>query len=497
MKKKYSLGIDVGSTFTDGVLVDGEGNIITFHKVPTSASITQSIEDLLNQGKFPLTQVTSVRISTTHGLNALLQGKPLHKVGILRLMGHQPDLIPVGIGWPDYLKQAVIVGEATIKGGSECDGRPIIPLDPEELLQKSMTLVEQGAKSLAIVGVFSPLYQEQEQKAHQFLKQYFPDIALASSHECGGIGILERENATILNLALQAALTSAFQDCSWMLKQRGYHQLPFWIHNQGGLMTIDEVQSCPLKTIASGPSNSLLGGGKLAGLHDCVVIDIGGTSTDAGVVKKGFLRLRHHGFTIAGVRIGSVSSDVVSISLGGGSVIQGRTLTTESIGKQLFEEDRPLTLTDAAICAGFLQIPQFPVQKMSVKTAQDIVKQAANQVTKLYQNLDPERKYPCVLVGGGSNLLKDSLPFTQVPMGAPVANAYGAALAERTHTWCGTLTLEEREKILNQETTRMLEEARDLGIQNPRLVTLNIIPYHYIPGSKARVLIQVAGLWNG
>jgi N-methylhydantoinase A/oxoprolinase/acetone carboxylase beta subunit len=342
----------------------------------------------------------------------------------------------------------------------------------------------------------SPLYPEHEDVVRQFLAQHLPALPVAASYECGGIGILERENATILNLALRAALASAFKDCSVMLQQRGYRELPFWIHNQGGLMTIDEVQACPLKTIAAGPSNSLLGGAKLAALKDCVVIDVGGTSTDAGMVKGGFLTLRHHGFTIAGVRIGSASSDIASIPLGGGTVVEGGLLTRNSVAKLLFTKGRPATLTDAAICAGALQIPEFPLHPMPIAQAQAVLKEAAAQVQGLYEGLDPDQKYPCVLVGGGSCLFKGFLPHMLVPNGASVANAYGAALAERTHTWCGVIALEEREESLQQAVARTFNEALEGGIFDPRLVNLDVTPYHYIPGSKARVLVQVAGRWG-
>ena len=315
------LGIDVGGTYTDGVIVNTQGKILDLKKIPTQKSISESLELLVQSfSEESRKSITSVHIGTTHGLNALLQGTPLFKVGVLRLMGHKPDLLPIGLDWPSYLKTAVLAGEVSVNGGMECDGRPITGLNSQEILKSAQTLIQKGAESIAVVGVFSPLYANQEIEAVKILEGML-NVPVGRSAPLGGLGIIERENATILNLSLQKSLKQAFCDCEKIFKEQFIFAPIYWVHNQGALLTTKEVMAYPLKTLAAGPINSLMGGARLAKHKNCVVLDIGGTSTDGGVVEAGFVRLRHDALQIAGVDVGSFSSDIKTINLGGGSIV--------------------------------------------------------------------------------------------------------------------------------------------------------------------------------
>ena len=137
------IGVDIGGTHTDAVVVEN-GKILHFKKVvttdPLEEGFYEAIKDFLH---LPIKQV---QVGTTHATNALLEGRDLYKVGVVRLAGHQPLLQPQGV----LLE--------TVGGGFEFNGRPITPFDRQEVIRAIERLVEKGAESIAIVGSFSPLF---------------------------------------------------------------------------------------------------------------------------------------------------------------------------------------------------------------------------------------------------------------------------------------------------------------------------------------------------
>lgn len=494
--RTVTLGIDVGGTYTDGLIVDPQGQILDVQKVPTQRSISESL-DLLAQCFSPALrkQITSIHIGTTHGLNALLQGTPLLKVGVIRLMGHKPDLLPCALGWPPYLKNAVFAGEVTVNGGMECDGRPITELNPQEILQAAETLIAKGAEAIGVVGSFSPLYGGQEEEAVALLKQKFT-IPIGKSAPFGGLGIIERENAAILNLSLYKSLGNAFKECEQIFKDNLISASVYWVHDLGGLLTTQEVIQHPIRTLASGPVNALMGGARLAGYKNCVVLDVGGTSTDGGIIEKGFIRFRHEPLQIAGVDIGCIRSDVRAINLGGGTIVNPKTdlsLQDQSVGSKIWDDSRPLTLTDAALLEGVLDIEDFEVHYLSKEISSKALKEACQKISLFFELLDPRKMYPRVIVGGGACLFKNLLKDVFIPEKANVANAYGAAMAQKGYFFEKIIDLTHKEKALEDVKAEAEEKARSVGFVNPQVIHMNLIPYHYLPGARAHVLIQMVG----
>lgn len=104
------------------------------------------------------------------------------------------------------------------------------------------------------------------------------------------MGFIERENSTILNAALKKVMTEVFSGLTATASEFGL-ACPFWItQNNGSILTSTQAIKYPVLTIAADPTNSFIGGRKLTQLKDAIVIDIGGTSTDIGIIRKGFPR---------------------------------------------------------------------------------------------------------------------------------------------------------------------------------------------------------------
>ena len=190
--------------------------------------------------------------------------------------------------------------------------------------------------------MFSPVTAEMEQRAADILAEEVPGIRLSLSHEIGRIGFLERENATVMNACLvdlAFAVVSSFRRALQELKI----EAPFFIsQNDGTLMAPEHVERYPVLTFASGPTNSMRGAALLAGLKEAMVVDIGGTTSDVGMLMRGFPREAAVSVDIGGVRTNFRMPDVLAIGLGGGSLVRddGARIGPDSVGYELTSRRR-------------------------------------------------------------------------------------------------------------------------------------------------------------
>ena len=208
------IGIDVGGTNTDIVLIDDQNQIAYMKKIQTSFSVEESIllgiQLLLQELKILPEQISEVSIGTTHALNALLSGEGLLPTGLIRIASNRPRL-SLAAGIPKRLQEAFIVGGALISGGFECDGRTLAPFSEDELLLAVDQLLMKNAKGIALVSTFGSLYPEHEIRAEEIIKKYYgSSLFLTKSHIFGGIGFVDRENAALINTALFSPITVGF-----------------------------------------------------------------------------------------------------------------------------------------------------------------------------------------------------------------------------------------------------------------------------------------------
>jgi N-methylhydantoinase A/oxoprolinase/acetone carboxylase beta subunit len=367
-----------------------------------------------------------------------------------------------------------------------------------------------GVESIAIIGVFSPLNGSQEHEVaclvYEIAGTHFP---VSLSHEMGGIGFIERENSTILNASLKRVMRQGFHCLKTAAEEMGITGRLMITQNDGSLIDIEHAIECPVLTISAGPTNSFIGGARLAGKDSAIIVDIGGTSTDVGLVSKGFPMRSINTSNIGGVLLNFPMPDVLSIALGGGSVIvledEHMTIGSRSVAKTLNTEalsfgGSQLTLTDIALVLGHLKIPRTDAKAVCItqRMGECIFEQVRDKIGQLVFKMRGEEKdLPVILVGGGSALLPAFLLGSdyQVPPHFDVANAYGAALAEISGTVDAVVSLQRREEVLEELYERARQKAIDQGA-NPttlRLVDQQIIPYSYIPNQMARVIVRYSG----
>ena len=199
------IGIDVGGTNTDAVLID-DGKVVGAVKAPTTADVTTGILDALARlaatGVLRGRKINAVMIGTTHFINAVVQRKHLSKVAALRIGLPSGASLPPFCDWPADLADLARGGVWMVEGGHEFDGRPFMPLDTAAIVQAAKAMKAQRLTAVSISSVFSPLDSSHEREAAALIAKEHPGAVITCSSDLGRIGLLERENASLLNAAL-------------------------------------------------------------------------------------------------------------------------------------------------------------------------------------------------------------------------------------------------------------------------------------------------------
>jgi N-methylhydantoinase A/oxoprolinase/acetone carboxylase beta subunit len=446
-----------------------------------------------------------VMLGTTHATNAVLERRNLRRVAVLRLAAPATTAVRPLLAWPDDLRDAVSAGESIVGGGIEVDGRELAPLD-EDAVRRFCTVVARTADGVAITGMFSPASPEQELRARELVLAELGDVHVSLSHEVGALGLIERENATVLNAALVAVADDVARALDAALAAHGLDATVLFAQNDGTLMALDYAVRNPVLTIGSGPANSLRGAAFLSGLGDALVADVGGTSTDIGVLVSGFPRESSAAVEIGGIRTNFRMPDIVAIAVGGGTIVaaegDGVRVGPQSVGYTLAERalvfggDVP-TLTDAAVAAGRARVGDRvpaadgagPDLGRALAGAEELIAGAVDRAKT--QRGDA----PLIAVGGGSFLVPDALPgVSEVvrPEHYDVANAIGAAIAQVGGRWDEVVRIDrERERVIGEACERARRRAIAAGADADRvdIVEVEEIPlaYHTEPSVRLRV----------
>ena len=433
---KLVAGIDVGGTNTDAVLVDG-GQIIAWAKVPTTQDVYSGIVGAL--ARIPDASVaTRVHIGTTAFTNALIERRELASVAAIRAGKPVSESLPPMTDWPDDLQAAVRNRSYFISGGREYDGRAISQLDRHEVRLIARELAQAAITQVAVTSVFGTSYPDDEVRVAEWMAAENPALQFSLSHRIGRFGILERENAALLNAMLRPLATrtvAAYRSA-----------IPgnlFISQNDGTVMVGTRAVEAPIFTVASGPTNSLRGAAILGVSHEAIVLDVGGTTTDVGVLHLGYPQAAGLDLTVAGVRTNFRMPDLISVGIGGGSLVDAESgnVGPRSVGFRITERalvfgGDTLTLTDIAVAARRIDLGDYNrVAHIGAGTIARVDDYLRKRLGRLLENYDRAgRHLPIVLVGGGAllieHLLRELGRDVIRPAHSDVANAYGAAMAQ-------------------------------------------------------------------
>ena len=437
------IGIDVGGTHTDAVLIDGE-EVVDSTKVATTPDIASGLGCALDQlvDREIGDSLQLLAIGTTQFTNAIVERAGLSPVAAVRLCAPAGRGLVPRMGWPQDIAAATDGGAYVLAGGSLADGRPVSPVKADEFDQLVGELLASGTQQVAIAAAYAHLFPEVEKTFAGRLQRAIPSVSITQSHELGGLGLVERENAAILNAALRPLALRVCAGLADIVKSKGINCPLFVSKNDGTLAPLQSVQRFPALTFSSGPTNSIRGAGCLTGLRDAVVVDVGGTTTDIGVLSGGLPRMSHRIAEVGGVRTNFQMPDVVPLAVGGGSIVnlEEGTVGPRSVGHRLMTESRiagggTLTLTDLAVALGRMNLGKSAgLAELDLNRVRQIDAQVSAAVTRAAEPMLPGTgSMPIVLVGGGAALLgPEAMAGHEVrrPAHAGVANALGASQAE-------------------------------------------------------------------
>ncbi|MGI6109328.1 MAG: hydantoinase/oxoprolinase N-terminal domain-containing protein [Eubacteriaceae bacterium] len=516
----YKLGIDVGGTNTDAVLIDEDLNVVSEIKYPTSEDIYDGIlgavRTILKQYGIDRTQISQAMLGTTQCTNAIVERRHLAPVGILRIGAPATTGIQPMVDWADDIRK-IAVGSTIIRGGFEYDGKEIAPFDADAARTFFEDMKKQGVRSIAISCVFSTVRDDHEKEAARICREVMgEDVHISISSEIGSMGLIERENATILNAALYQVAERFTEGFARSLADEGITGADIYLsQNDGTLMTMAHARRYPILTVACGPTNSIRGASYLSKLKNAVVIDVGGTTTDLGVIQNGFPRESSVAVTIGGVRTNFRMPDVVSIGLGGGSIVREHpdgsvTVGPDSVGYKITEKAMVfggdiMTATDIAVRLGMAGVGD-PAR------VADIPQQLANKAMAAIRELTEDSldtmkvsnaDIDVVLVGGGSIILPEHLAGAAAvikPEHFGCANAIGSAISKVSGTSEQLIDYDQipREQALEQARAEAVEIAVRAGAirETVEIIDVEDVPLAYYAGNTNRVKIKAAGDLN-
>jgi N-methylhydantoinase A/oxoprolinase/acetone carboxylase beta subunit len=436
-----------------------------------------------------------------------VQRRDLIRVAAIRIALPASASLEPMINWPKDLRDTVDPMIFMVEGGHEYDGRAFMPLDEKAVREAAMRIRDAGIRSVGISALFSPLTSEHERRAGEIVAEICPEATVTLSHTLGRIGLLERENVTLLNACLVELgrhTTAAFRRA---LADAGL-DVPFYLtQNDGTVMLAEVAAAFPVYSFASGPTNSMRGAAFLTGLDDAMVVDVGGTTSDIGCLVHGFPREANNVVEIGGVRTLFRMPDLLSLGLGGGTMINPDPLTVgpRSVGFRLPEKalvfgGDTLTTSDVGVAAGLIDIgDRSRVAHLSPAFVDGVLARIAAMLEEGIDRMKTQASDATLIaVGGGAFLVPEKLAGCGTVLrveNAAVANAVGAAIAQVSGEVDQVFSGLGRDQAMD-EAKRLAEDKAVAGgadRSSLKLVDVEDLPLAYLPGNSIRVRARVIG----
>jgi N-methylhydantoinase A/oxoprolinase/acetone carboxylase beta subunit len=417
--------------------------------------------------------------------------------------------LPPMVDWPDDLAQVLGRHTYLCHGGHEFDGREISPLDPDEIRAVAKEISGKKITAIAVSSVFSPVNTSMEQEAAAILQEQVPSAQITLSSDIGRVGLLERENAAILNACLRPLARETISAFRKSIGNLGITAPLYITQNDGTLMSADYAEQYPVLTFASGPTNSMRGAAFLSGLKDAMVVDVGGTTSDVGALTHGFPREASVAVEIGGVRTNFRMPDVYSFGLGGGSLVCEDPLAIgpQSVGYRITEEalvfgGETLTTTDVAVAAGAADVGDAErvrgIDPSLVTSAMVRIQEMTDSaVDRMKTSAEP---IPVIIVGGGSILIASPVAGASEmvkPDHFEAANAVGAAIAQISGEVDRVYALASisRDDAVADAKAEATAKAVAAGAdpETVQIVDVEDVPLAYLPGNATRIRAKAVG----
>jgi N-methylhydantoinase A len=491
------IGIDVGGTTTDAVLVEG-GRVFRSAYVPTDHDnllvCLLSVLDKLTEGVSP-DKIERVVLSTTLITNMIAEGKT-DPVALVLIPG--PGANP-----KDYhLGQDVFI----LDGAIDYRGREIQKLNESQVKSTALELGNKGFKKIAVVGKFGQRNHVHELKAGEIVASVVPDVQVELGHRVSGqLNFPRRAATTRLTVATKDRYREFADQINAALKNRKISAPVYILKADGGTLPLDKSVNMPVETIFSGPAASIMGVMALMPTtQTSVVVDIGGTTTDLALILSGKPLLSSKGARVNSLLTHVRAFAVKSVAIGGDSAVSADgdciAVGPHREGPALCMGGPCATPTDALRVLGMSDIGDAAASEKAMadiakrlgSTPKDVaqrvidavVDKIVSHVNEMFREWEQEPAYRVweimkkeklqaqnvVGVGGAAQplvpLVAQRLGAKAViPEYAPVANAIGAAVARPTLTLNLRIDTERGEYVVAEEGLTGRANCKNMNLE--------------------------------
>ncbi len=403
------IAVDIGGTFTDVVALRG-GRHVYIAKVPSTPGnlimgISEGVQRILQQSELTPDQVTRFVHSSTVATNAILEKKG-GRTALLATEGFRDSLeigrqrrselynVHIGVQTPTFLAPRRM--RAAIRGRMDAAGNELVPLDEQQVLDAVARLRKRyDIEAIAVCYLHAFINPAHEQRTRDLLAEHFPDLLVSLSSDVDPVfREYERAVSTAFDAYVRPKVSIYLGELERALNDIGLNAHVQVMQSRGGLTTLASAAERPVTMLLSGPAAGVMGGrfsGELSGDHDVITLDIGGTSCDVALVRRGKPILSRDGrIDRYPLRISMV--DVNTIGAGGGSLAWvdrsgGLHVGPESAGSDpgpacYGRGGMQPTVTDASVVLGYLNPGYFAggTMQLNGELAQEAVARLAGEV---------------------------------------------------------------------------------------------------------------------
>jgi N-methylhydantoinase A len=512
------VGIDIGGTFTDSVSLDADGNLLRTKVPSTPDDFARGFMDGVNGVAERLEDLALLCHGTTVGTNAVItrNGAP---TALVTTAGFRDTLLLRRTARAEHFDlwwqppQPLLSRRDIFEVDERLDytGQPLRPLDEEAARRLAARLVEQGRQAVAVCFLHSFTNPAHEQRMKEILLEADPRLYVSTSHQVlPEILEFERTSTTAVNAYLGPVMRDYIGRLREDLGSGGFSGELFVSSSTGGALTPEAAKELPAGTIQSGPAAGVICARELAvkaGFPNVLTLDMGGTSTDVGVILDGDVRRRNDTHVEWGTPVNLPSVDLTSIGAGGGSLAwidaagalrSGPQSAGASPGPACYARGgTEPTTTDAQLALGRLDPEMFLGGQMTiepdlasealrlriaeplslsseVEAAASVIEIAINEIVQClravttYRGLDP-RDFALVSFGGAGGLFaaavarEADIPTVIVPPLPGLMSALGLLSMDLRHEIVGPvmgMIGEIDEGRLTAEFERLAAEAR-------------------------------------
>lgn len=333
----YRLGVDVGGTFTDLLLIEEETGKTWRDKVPStphdpSEAVVSGTKAICKQSGIEPSEIGQFLHGTTVATNAVLEGKGA-KTGLVVTEGfHQilqvaRSLVPGGLAawitWPKPEPLAALENTIEVEERLGANGEVVKPVNADQARAALTKLKAQNIEALTICTINSYVNGAHEIEIAKIAAEIFPDIPISLSHQVlPEMQEYERTLTTVANSLVRPIMAMYVANLRTELRKMGMMGHINLLRSDGGLMGSEKAEGHPVNLLMSGPAGGVTGAlwvAKNSDLKNILTLDVGGTSTDVALIENGEPRLRRD-TSVGHLTVRASSLDVKTVGAGGGSI---------------------------------------------------------------------------------------------------------------------------------------------------------------------------------